>query len=96
MQCSFVYILFNRPNGTLYVGVTSDLKKRLSEHRHAIHPTAFTARYHIDKLGYYETFGDISRAIAREKQLKGGNRAQKIRLIESMNPEWKDLSAEWD
>ncbi len=96
MQHSYVYILFNRRNGTLYVGVTSDLKKRISEHRHLLHPTAFTARYQVTKLGYYETFTDITRAIAREKQLKAGSRAKKIQLIKSVNPDWHDLSEDWE
>ncbi len=95
MHQSYVYILFSRRNGTLYVGVTSDLKRRIYEHKHALHPNAFTAHYHVDKLGYYETFTDIRQAIVREKQLKGGNRARKIQLIEGVNPEWQDLSASW-
>ncbi len=96
MHQSYVYILFNRKNGTLYVGITNDLQRRISEHRHALHPTAFTARYHINKLGYYETFSDITQAIAREKQLKAGSRERKIQLIESMNPAWNDLSEAWE
>lgn len=95
MHQSFVYILFSRPRGALYVGVTSDLKRRVYEHRHEVYAAGFTARYNIHKLGYYEVFSDIRQAIAREKQLKAGRREQKIRLIEGMNPQWRDLSETW-
>ncbi|MDO5316801.1 MAG: GIY-YIG nuclease family protein [bacterium] len=87
----YVYILFNRRNGTLYTGVTSLLKHRVYEHKTKLHPESFTAKYAVDKLGYYEEYESIKDAIAREKQLKGGSRASKIALIEGMNPEWKDL-----
>ena len=86
-----IYILFNRPHGVLYTGVTSDLEKRLGEHRQRL--CGFTARYNVTKLGYCEYFQDIKDAIQREKQIKAGNRQHKIDLIESINPEWKDLSA---
>ncbi|MBO4436755.1 MAG: GIY-YIG nuclease family protein [Fibrobacter sp.] len=87
-----IYILFNRPHGVLYTGVTSDLEKRLDEHRQRL--CGFTARYNVTKLGYCEYFQDIKDAIQREKQIKAGNRQRKIDLIESINPEWKDLSAD--
>ena len=86
----YVYILFNKRNGTLYVGVTSDLIKRIYEHKNKF-VEGFTKKYSIDKLGYYEVFDDIVSAIEREKQLKAGNRKKKIQLIEKVNPEWKDL-----
>lgn len=79
---------------TLYTGVTSNLQRRVYEHKEKLIP-GFTAKYNINKLIYYEIFNDINSAIAREKQLKGWLRKKKIDLIESINPEWKDLSEEW-
>jgi putative endonuclease len=87
---SYVYILFNKRNGTLYTGVTSNLIKRIYEHKTKA-AEGFTAKYGADKLGYYEVFGDIVSAIEREKQIKGGSRKKKLALIEGMNPEWRDL-----
>ena len=72
----FVYILFSKPNGTLYVGVTSDLQKRIYEHKNKL-VSGFTQKYGVDKLGYYEVYDSVESAIARERQLKGGNRANK-------------------
>ena len=86
-----VYILTNRPRGVLYVGVSSELLGRVTEHRMKVFPDSFTARYNLDKLVYYEDFEFIEEAIAREKQLKGGSRAKKIALIEGFNPRWVDL-----
>ena len=85
-------MLTNRTNSVIYTGVTSDLERRLAEHRWTVVPGSFAARYHLSKLVYYETTPDIRSAIAREKQIKGGSREKKIRLIESMNPQWKDLA----
>jgi putative endonuclease len=86
----YVYILFNKRNGTLYTGVTSDLIKRVYEHKNNLVP-GFTNRYGIDKFGYFEVSSSIVSAIEREKQIKGGSRKKKLALIESMNPEWTDL-----
>ena len=88
---SYVYILFNKRNGTLYTGVTSFLKRRVYEHKTRLHPDSFTAKYSVDKLGYYEEYVSIKEAIEREKQIKGCSRATKIALIEGMNPNWEDL-----
>jgi len=88
-----VYIMTNRPQ-TLYMGVTGDIEKRVFEHKKGTH-LGFTSRYKIDRLLYFERFGDIHYAIAREKQIKGLLRIKKIALIVSMNPEWKDLSEGW-
>jgi len=86
----YVYILSNLRNSVIYIGVTSDLVKRIWQHKnHLVH--GFTARYNVTKLVYFETFDSIENAIAREKQLKAGSRERKIKLIESNNPEWKDL-----
>lgn len=87
----FVYILSNQRNTVLYVGVTSNLCKRMYEHKEK-KVDGFTKRYNIDKLVYYEVYEDIETAIQREKQMKAGSRKKKIELIESKNPEWKDLS----
>ncbi len=89
----YVYILFNKKNGTLYVGVTSDLVKRVYEHKNKF-VDGFTKKYSVDKLGYYEVFDNILQAIEREKQLKAGNRKKKIELIEKFNPKWIDLYSE--
>jgi putative endonuclease len=86
----YVYILFNKKNGTLYVGVTNDLVKRVWQHKNKV-VEGFTKQYSIDKLGYYEVCNDINSAIAREKQLKGGKRKAKLELIELNNPNWNDL-----
>ncbi len=87
---SYIYILFNKKYGTLYVGVTSDLQKRIYEHKAKV-VEGFTKKYGVDKLGYYEVFDDITEAIKREKKLKKYYRRQKIALIEKMNPNWQDL-----
>ena len=89
----YVYIMSNR-SSTLYVGVTNDLMKRVYEHKEKF-VEGFTKRYAIDRLVYYESGGNIESAIAREKQLKGWRRNRKIELIESINPEWKDLSSDF-
>ncbi|MCB0493831.1 MAG: GIY-YIG nuclease family protein [Cyclobacteriaceae bacterium] len=89
-----VYILTNVNNTVLYTGVTSDLFSRLNEHTEKEYPKSFTARYNINKLVYYENFHSIEEAIIREKQIKAGSRKAKIKLIISINPEWKDLFEE--
>lgn len=86
----YVYILFSKKNGTLYIGVTSDLVKRVYEHKSKF-VESFTKKYNVDKLGYYEVFDNIELAIKREKQLKKYYRKQKLELIEIFNPEWHDL-----
>jgi putative endonuclease len=89
----YVYILANR-NRRIYVGVTGDLKLRVHEHKSHEVP-GFTRRYNIDRLVYFEATNDVHAALAREKQLKGWLRKKKIALIESLNPEWKDLAERW-
>ena len=86
----YTYILFNQRNGTLYIGVTADLVKRVYEHKHHIFK-GFTEKYNLDKLAYYEIHQDINEAIRREKQLKAWKRSWKLELIEQNNPDWKDL-----
>ena len=85
-----IYIMANKPNGTLYTGVTSDLIKRVYQHKNGLTP-GFTQRYDCKQLVYYETYEYMMSAIEREKQIKGGSRKKKIVLIETMNPEWLDL-----
>ena len=85
-----VYILASRRNGTLYVGVTSDLVKRAWEHRNKL-AEGFTKKYNVHELVYYELHGDVVAAITREKQLKKWKRAWKLKLIEEQNPDWRDL-----
>ena len=88
-----VYILASKPYGTLYIGVTSNLAARIEAHRNGS-VDGFTKDYGVHALVYFELHADMYEAIQREKRLKKWNRAWKIRLIEEMNPEWKDLSAE--
>jgi putative endonuclease len=88
----YTYILTNKNNTVLYTGVTSNLQKRLAEHREGIHINAFTRKYNCHKLIYFEGFNRIEDAIAREKQIKGGSRAKKESLINSINPNWNDLT----
>lgn len=90
MQYSYVYLLTNKTNTTLYTGVTSDLIKRIWQHKNKI-ADSFTRRYNIEKLVYYEVFEDIIEAIKREKQIKGGSRQDKLNLITKDNPEFRDL-----
>ena len=90
MKQYYVYILASKRNGTLYIGVTSDLIKRVYEHKNKLIP-GFTSRYDVNILVYFETFGDIEIAIRREKQLKKWNRKWKLALIEKENPKWDDL-----
>ena len=90
----FVYILSNI-NHTTYIGVTNDLDRRLYEHKNKIN-SGHTSKYGIEMLVYYEMFSNIKDAIAREKEIKKWRREKKIALIESMNPEWADLSENWE
>jgi len=90
----YVYILTNKNNTVLYTGVTNNLERRLYEHKNKL-IDGFTKKYNINKLVFYEITNDINSAIAREKQIKGWLRIKKIKLIEMMNPNWEDLSAEW-
>ncbi len=89
----FVYIMSN-VSKMLYTGVTNDLEHRVFQHK-AKEVEGFTKKYNIYRLVYFEGLGDIRDAIAREKQIKGWLRAKKVALIESMNPEWKELAPEW-
>jgi putative endonuclease len=89
-RCSYVYILASRRNGTLYTGVTADLSHRINQHREG-RGSAFTSKYGVDRLVWYEIFSDIRDAISAEKRIKRWRRAWKLQLIEKMNPQWLDL-----
>ena len=93
MHDYYVYILTNETH-RLYVGVTGDLQRRIYQHKHKLTP-GFASRYNLRWLVYYEVTTDVHSAIAREKQIKGWKRHKKVALIESVNPEWKDLGAGW-
>ena len=91
----YVYILTNWDDSVLYIGVTGNLPRRLYEHRsHLV--DGFSSKYNTEKLVYFEETTDVYSAISREKQLKGWTRKKKNELISKMNPEWKDLSIDWD
>ena len=95
MMQYYVYLLTNWNNRVLYTGVTNDLQRRLYEHKQEL-ADGFTKRYHVHKLVYYETTTDVRAAIEREKQIKSWSRAAKNALVATVNPDWKDLSGDWD
>ncbi len=90
MKRFYVYILASKKNGTLYTGVTSNLPKRITRHKNK-HYKGFTARYDVNRLVWYEYQSSAKKAIAREKEIKGWIRKKKLELIESQNPEWREL-----
>jgi len=90
MKSYYIYILASKRNGTLYIGVTNNLMKRVYEHKKDL-ADGFTKKYNVHKLVYYEQTSDIDSAINREKQLKKWNRKWKLKLIEEGNPKWEDL-----
>ena len=90
----YVYILTNEHGNVMYIGVTNDLARRLYEHRQEL-VDGFTKRYHVHKLVYFEQTGRVEAALAREKQLKRWTRAKKNALVETLNPDWRDLSEDW-
>jgi putative endonuclease len=89
-QQYYIYMMTNKNNTVIYTGITNDLKRRIYEHKEKL-VEGFTRKYNITKLLYYEIFMSVEDAILREKQIKAGSRAKKIALINSMNPNWKDL-----
>ncbi|MEE9285522.1 MAG: GIY-YIG nuclease family protein [Dehalococcoidia bacterium] len=89
----YVYIMTNRSD-TLYVGVTNDLQRRVYEHKHGL-VEGFTKKYRMGMLVYYEDTDDVQAAIRHERRIKGWRRSKKVELIESMNPQWRDLSEGW-
>ncbi len=95
MRKSYVYIMSNKHHNVLYTGVTSNLLKRVFQHKTKYFPKSFTSRYNCEKLVFYIEFDDVNEAISFEKKIKAGNRKKKDELIIEMNPEWKDLAEEW-
>ncbi len=94
MKHYYVYILASHTK-TLYTGVTNNIQRRLYEHKHHL-VAGFTSKYHVTRLVYFEETSDVQAALAREKGIKGWLRAKKVALIESSNPDWQDLSEEWE
>ncbi len=94
MKNYFVYIISNRPRGTVYIGATNDLERRIYEHKNKTF-NGFSKKYNLTNLVYFVNFSDINEAIACEKKIKGWKRDKKIALIEEFNKEWRDLSESW-
>jgi len=94
MKQPAIYIMTSQRNGTLYVGVTSNLEQRVYQHKNES-MKGFSSKHNCKILAYYEIYENMESAILREKQIKGGSRLKKLRLIEDMNPQWKDLSLTW-
>lgn len=90
-ECGYFYIMTNAHNTVLYCGATTDLYKRVQEHKNGVFKNSFTGKYNIDKLVYFESFSVAGDAFIREKQIKAGSRKKKIELVEINNPEWKEL-----
>ncbi|WP_299547928.1 GIY-YIG nuclease family protein [Seonamhaeicola sp.] len=96
MKHWYVYIMTNKPNGVLYIGVTDNIEERVKEHKLKVYPKSFTAKYNCDKLVYFEEFENGNDAEIRERQFKKWKKDWKIQLIEDMNPGWVDLSENWN
>ncbi|PWN63741.1 GIY-YIG nuclease family protein [Chryseobacterium viscerum] len=94
MKAGFVYIMTNKNHTTLYIGVTSNLPKRVQQHKESYYSQSFTSRYNLYILVYWESFQEIGDAIFREKQIKAGSRQKKLDLINSINSDWKDLTGD--
>ena len=91
IMAGYVYMMASRKHGTLYIGVTADIVRRVWEHRDKVFPESFTARYNVNRLVWYQEFDDITDAISHEKRMKRWRREWKVQLIEESNPEWDDL-----
>lgn len=91
-----IYIMTNKLQGVLYVGITDNIDERIKEHKLKVYPKSFTAKYNCDKLVYIEEFSDGNEAVKREKSLKKWKREWKIKLIEELNPSWMDISLNWN
>ncbi|MEZ4778952.1 MAG: GIY-YIG nuclease family protein [Flavobacteriaceae bacterium] len=92
----YVYVMSNKTNKVLYIGVTNNLNERVKEHKIKLNPNSFTAKYNCDKLIYFEEFTTAILAMKREKQMKKWKREWKVNLIQEMNPSWADLSMNWN
>ncbi|MDO5979726.1 GIY-YIG nuclease family protein [Flavivirga spongiicola] len=91
-----VYIMANKPNGVIYIGVTDNIDERVKEHKNKIYPKSFTAKYNCENLVYFEGLENGKEASIREKQFKKWKREWKVKLIVEMNPNWSDLSVNWN
>jgi putative endonuclease len=96
MKHWYVYIMSNKKNGVIYIGLTESIEERVKEHKLKVYPKSFTAKYNCDKLVYFEEFGNGSDAEKRERNFKKWKREWKVDLIEEMNPSWSDLSTNWN
>lgn len=96
MKLWYIYIMSNKAQGVIYIGVTNNLIERVKEHKLKLYPNSFTAKYNCDKLIYFEDCDDGFEATKREKQLKKWKRDWKIKIIEDMNPSWMDISINWN
>lgn len=96
MKYWYVYIMNNKPNGVIYIGVTDSIEERVKEHKMKVYPKSFTAKYNCDKLIYLEEFENGEEAVIREQQFKKWKRDWKIKLIEEINPSWIDISMNWN
>lgn len=96
MKHWYVYIMANKPNGVIYIGLTDNIEERVKEHKLKYYPKSFTAKYNCDKLVYLEEFDEANSAAKREQQFKKWKRDWKIRVIEEINPSWMDLSMNWN
>lgn len=96
MKLWYIYIMSNKPQGVIYVGVTDNLIERVKEHKLKVYPNSFTAKYNCNKLIYFEEWEDGFKATIREKQLKKWKRDWKVNLIDDMNPAWMDISLNWN
>ncbi len=92
----YVYMTANNHRTVIYTGKSSDIQRRIKEHKRKLSPKSFTARYNVDRSVYFESFQSNEEAVQREQQIKAGSRKKKVDLIEKNNPEWKDLSEDWD
>ena len=96
MNIWYVYIMSNKPNGIIYIGVTNNIEERVKEHKLKLYPNSFTAKYNCNKLIYFEELTEAEDAYNREKRMKKWKRDWKIKLIENMNSSWMDLSLNWN
>ena len=96
MKYWYVYIMNNKTNGVIYIGVTDNIEERVKEHKMKVYPKSFTAKYNCDKLIYLEEFENGEEAVIREQQFKKWKRDWKIKLIEEINPSWIDISMNWN
>lgn len=95
MKLWYVYIMANKPNGVIYIGITDNIEERIKEHKLKLRPKSFTAKYNCDKLVYIEEYKNNDKAIVREKRMKKWKRDWKVKLIKEMNPSWMDISMNW-